>query len=209
MSLQATNRAFTVFGFMGFLAGIILLPMHCRARNISICLYIVWTSFLCLIFCVNSIVWNNNVVNWAPVWCDFSSRLITASAVGSQVGLLCIVRHLYRIITMKSTNDSSHEIRRELIVVLCAGISIPLVLSVFQYITEHSRFSILENIGCFPTVPPTQITIPLYLIWPFVFGIVSFLYAGFICTPLFSGRSTTGNSSNITRICILVTTGAF
>jgi pheromone a factor receptor len=29
-----------------------------------------WTGIGCLIQCVNSIVWNGNIINRAPVYCD-------------------------------------------------------------------------------------------------------------------------------------------
>lgn len=31
-----------------------------------------WTGLSCLVFFINSIIWNNNIVNRAPVWCDIS-----------------------------------------------------------------------------------------------------------------------------------------
>ena len=33
-------------------------------------MYMIWTALGCLVHFVDSIVWNGNVVNWAPVWCD-------------------------------------------------------------------------------------------------------------------------------------------
>jgi pheromone a factor receptor len=29
-----------------------------------------WAGLGCLNMFVNSIVWNGNAINWAPVWCD-------------------------------------------------------------------------------------------------------------------------------------------
>ncbi|EGO01494.1 hypothetical protein SERLA73DRAFT_49512 [Serpula lacrymans var. lacrymans S7.3] len=176
---SSTNHAFSVFGFLGSISMIILLPMHFRAKNISLCLYIVWTSICCLVYSVNSVVWDDNVENWAPVWCDISSRLLTASTAGNQMGLLFISRRLYRIINMTAVNQSSHQIRRDIIIELSLGIGLPLLLLLFQYIVEFERFIIVENMGCFPATLITPPAFPLVIIWSAVFALVTALYAGF------------------------------
>ena len=43
------------------------------AWNTGTCLYMIWTGLGCLLQCVNSIVWNKNTVNRAPVYCDICS----------------------------------------------------------------------------------------------------------------------------------------
>lgn len=40
------------------------------AWNTGTCLYMIWTGLACLIFFINSVVWNSDVINKAPVWCD-------------------------------------------------------------------------------------------------------------------------------------------
>ncbi|EGO19998.1 hypothetical protein SERLADRAFT_418224 [Serpula lacrymans var. lacrymans S7.9] len=149
---QASNYAFIVFSFIGFVLISILLPMHIRVRNTGTCMYIVWTSIVCLFTAVNAVIWNRNYVNWSPVWCDISSRVIMAAGWGNEVALLCIVRRLYRIITMKAVKQSFHEVAID--------------------------FEILEDIGCFPAVILTAPAIPIFIMWPAVFGLVTAIYAG-------------------------------
>ncbi|EGO00676.1 hypothetical protein SERLA73DRAFT_105041 [Serpula lacrymans var. lacrymans S7.3] len=174
----ASNYAFSVFGFIGFFLISILLPMHLRARNAGTCMYIVWTSIVCLTTAVNSVIWNRNYVNWSPVWCNISSRVIITAGWGNEVALLCIVRRLYRIITMKAVNQSVREVRRDLIVDLCIGIGIPVLILSLQYIVEFHDFEIYEDVGCYPAVLATAPAIPIFLIWPAVFGLVTAIYAG-------------------------------
>jgi len=82
------NAVFSAFAFAGFLMCSIPLPWHLEGKHIRIidlqsldlrsslawntgtCLYMLWTGTACLIQFVNSIVWNGNAINWAPVWCD-------------------------------------------------------------------------------------------------------------------------------------------
>lgn len=84
-----SNQVFTAFSFLGFLLCVIPLPWHLEGKhlyfaslvistncwsvsawNTGTCLYMIWTGLACLNQFINSIVWNGNAVNWAPVWCD-------------------------------------------------------------------------------------------------------------------------------------------
>lgn len=43
-------------------------------------MYMLWTCFGCLILFINSVVWNNNVMNSAPVWCDMSNWVLSSGS---------------------------------------------------------------------------------------------------------------------------------
>jgi len=45
------------------------------ARNTGTCLFMIWTGLGCLLQCINSIVWNKNMINRAPVYCDICNSL--------------------------------------------------------------------------------------------------------------------------------------
>ena len=85
------NQIFSAFSFLGFLLCVIPLPWHLEGKhavlfrrinplqltawpvsawNTGTCLYMIWTGLACLNQFINSVVWNGNAVNWAPVWCD-------------------------------------------------------------------------------------------------------------------------------------------
>jgi len=51
------------------------ITMYRTAWNIGICLSMIWTGLGCLIQCINSIVWNNNMVDKAPIYCDIGNPL--------------------------------------------------------------------------------------------------------------------------------------
>lgn len=36
----------------------------------------IWTGIGCLTLFINSVIWDGNTTNWAPVWCDISTSLI-------------------------------------------------------------------------------------------------------------------------------------
>ena len=84
------NYVFTIFSSVGFFLCLIKFPtqfhgrshwcsypsrcLKCNysARNVGIHLYLAWVGLQCLFLGINSIMWNHNTVNWAPVWCDIS-----------------------------------------------------------------------------------------------------------------------------------------
>jgi hypothetical protein len=53
------------------------------ARNAGTCLYMVWTGVGCLMQCINSIVWNKNMINRAPAYCDICMSFYALSFVRS------------------------------------------------------------------------------------------------------------------------------
>ena len=56
----------------------IFLTLDGTAWNTGACLFMTWVGLGCLLQCINSIVWNNNMVNRAPVYCDICKTLLYA-----------------------------------------------------------------------------------------------------------------------------------
>lgn len=50
------------------------------AWNMGSVQYIFWVGSACLIQFINNIVWKDNAINWAPVWCDISECLRSPAA---------------------------------------------------------------------------------------------------------------------------------
>ena len=160
------NEVYTVFSFIGFVLCTIPLYWHLEGKrgstthviavlilkldrvawNVGTCLYMTWTGLGCLFQCVNSIVWNKNMIDRAPVYCDIctsfsyalSLRSLTlrhATATHIQIALnvavpassLCINRQLYRAASMKTAGTTDIEKRRILICDLLIGVGIPVL----------------------------------------------------------------------------------
>lgn len=111
----------------------------------------VWTALGCLNQFINSIVWANDAINYAPVWCDIctlfmpynraSTRLTvffpaTKFMVGYSVGIpcasLCINRRLYHIATANTVTVTKAEKRRAIMVDLAIGVGIPVLEMVLR-----------------------------------------------------------------------------
>jgi hypothetical protein len=97
------NEVYSAFSFIGFVLCVIPLYWHLKgsvelkytrgwsihfiivAWNVGTCMYMIWTGVGCLLQCINSIVWNKNMINRAPVYCDIcmSFYVLTLSIVHS------------------------------------------------------------------------------------------------------------------------------
>ena len=58
---------------LNFIFGALLLlylPLQIRARNIGLSFFILWVSALCFAYGANTVVWRDNALNNAPIWCE-------------------------------------------------------------------------------------------------------------------------------------------
>ena len=74
---------FPIASFLGFVAVLIPLPLHLQAWNSGTCFYVFWTSLACLNQFVNSVVWANDAINKAPVWCEICECQFSPVSIGS------------------------------------------------------------------------------------------------------------------------------
>lgn len=148
--MSASNQAFSAVSFITLLLVLIPLPWHLEAWNTGTILYMGWTSLSLLNYFINSVVWNDNIVNWAPVWCDISSKFIIGASVGIPCASLCINRRLYYIGKMQVVTKTKADKVRGILIDCAIGILIPIIVMVLHYVVQGHRFDIFEEIGCFP-----------------------------------------------------------
>ncbi|KIJ64367.1 hypothetical protein HYDPIDRAFT_112368 [Hydnomerulius pinastri MD-312] len=186
--LQDPYPLFPVFAFLGFILALVPLPWHLQAWNSGTCAYMIWVSLSCLVEFVNSVVWHGNVNNWAPVWCDISTKFLIGASVGIPASALCITRRLYNISRVRTVSTTRQDKRREVIIDLCIAIGIPVLVMVLHYIVQGHRFDILEDVGCYPSI---YNTLPAYFcvfMWPVVLGCVSFVYSALTLRAFYKRR---------------------
>ncbi|THH17677.1 hypothetical protein EW146_g3173 [Bondarzewia mesenterica] len=170
------NEVFSAFAFLGFIMCCIPIYWHLEAWNTGTCLYMAWTGLACLNQFINSVVWNHNAINRAPIWCDISSRIVLASSVAIPAASLCINRRLYNIASIKSVTVTRREKQRGIMIDLTIGLGIPIFEIILQYIVEGHRFDIIEDVGCYPVTYNTPPAYALVFVWPVAIGAVSFVY---------------------------------
>ena len=109
--MTAANIAFQIIAPLSMILVLLPLPWHWSAGNVGTVLYIAWSFLGSLVFFVNSIIWDGNLSNPAPVWCDISTKFIVGLNVSIPAVSLCINRRLYKIVTMKKIALSRSEVR--------------------------------------------------------------------------------------------------
>ncbi|KAI0703963.1 GPCR fungal pheromone mating factor [Earliella scabrosa] len=132
------------------------------AWNVGCVLYIFWVGGQCLIQFVDLIVWRDNAINVAPVWCDITIRFYIAASLGVVCSSLVINRRLYYIMSILTD--------------LAIGLGIPIVgVALFWFYQGH-RFDIYEGVGCIEEYPNTFLAYLLYIVWPIPIGLASATY---------------------------------
>jgi pheromone a factor receptor len=174
--MTATNTAFTVFSGIGLILSLVPLWWHLESWNVGTCMYMVWTALGCLVHFVDSIIWNGNAINWAPVWCDINIRIQIAVAVAWPACALCIVRRLYYIASPTTVTTTKADKRREVIVDLLITVGLPVLQMVLQYVVAGHRFNIYEDFGCAPATWNTHLAYVLVWSWPVIIGLISATY---------------------------------
>ncbi|KAJ7622377.1 pheromone A receptor-domain-containing protein [Roridomyces roridus] len=178
---------FSTCSFLGFVLVLIPLPWHLQAWNSGTCFYIMWSALSCLNQFVNSVVWADDMINRAPVWCDISIRITLAASVGIPAASLCINRRLYQIASVKTVSVTVADKRRAVLIDTLICVVFPLVYIALQYIVQGHRFNIYEQIGCAPAL---YNSVPFYfitLMWPPLIGITSATY-GILSLRAFTRR---------------------
>ncbi|TDL27002.1 fungal pheromone STE3G-protein-coupled receptor [Rickenella mellea] len=169
--------AFPILAFLAFIA--VVLPFSWLSNwknNTGIHLYMFWLSLACLNHFVNSLIWHDNSIDMAPVWCDISSRITLATCVAIPASTLCIIRRLHHIFAMHWFMVTDEQRRRAIIEDVAISVGIPVVQVPVHYIVAGRRYIIIEGLGCFPA---THNVWPAYILvfgWPVAIGIISGIY---------------------------------
>ncbi|KZP13965.1 STE3-like pheromone receptor [Athelia psychrophila] len=186
--LDPTYPLFPILSFLGFVLALLPLPWHLQAWNAGTCCYMIWSSLACLLKFVNSVAWKDNAINFAPVWCDISSKLLLGAGIGIPASSLCISRRLYNIAAVQATSSSRQDKRRALIGDLCIAVGLPVVVMVLHYVVQGHRFDIIEQVGCIATIYNTLASYFLVFLWPVFIGCISCVYSGLTLRAFYKRR---------------------
>ncbi|KAJ7034226.1 pheromone A receptor-domain-containing protein [Mycena alexandri] len=167
---------YPVFAFLSFVIVLIPLPWHFQAWNAGTCLFMIWTALACLNNFINSVVWHNSITDYAPIWCDISTRLTVGISVAIPAASLCINRRLYKIAACQTVSITKAQKRRAVMVDCAIGVGIPVLQMILQYVVQGHRYNIMEDIGCYPDTYNTPLAYPLSYLWPNIIGLVSACY---------------------------------
>ncbi|GBE87056.1 Pheromone B alpha 3 receptor [Sparassis crispa] len=179
MNLQkfySVTDAGIFFSFLGSVLVCIPLWWHIEAWNMGCVLYIFWSGSQALIQGINMTIWRDNVIDWAPVWCDITSRWKIASAIGICCSSLCINRRLYKIASISTVSVTKADKRRMVLVDCVIGLGIPVICVALYWFYEGQRYDLIEGLGCLRDMPNTWLAVILWSSWPVVIGLISMVY---------------------------------
>ncbi|KAG9045218.1 a-factor receptor [Tulasnella sp. UAMH 9824] len=176
-SLDPAYPTFPVLASIGIV--LVLLPAywHFKSGNIGTILYIVWTFIGNLNYLINSIAWAGNLHNPPWFWCDLSTALIVALNVAVPASSLLITHRLCSIATIRQVNISKSDSRRTKCIEISLGMGLPALAVIFRVMVQGHRFDIIENVGCWPSIYVTPVTIPMVFLPPILINLVSMVYA--------------------------------
>ncbi|KAK0435341.1 putative pheromone receptor [Desarmillaria tabescens] len=180
---------YPVFAFLSFILCLIPLPWHWQAWNAGTCAFMIWTATVCLVEFINALIWQGNVDNVAPVWCDITAQIILGYGIGVNASALCISRRLYKITCIRTVSVTREDKRRGIIEDLCVAVGIPILALILHIVVHPHRFDILENIGCYPVTYNTLPAYFLWFMWPLLLAVASFIYAALTLRSFFRRRA--------------------
>ncbi|VDC04675.1 unnamed protein product [Peniophora sp. CBMAI 1063] len=172
------NELFIVLSGFGFFFCAIPFWWHLQAWNAGTCLFMFWTGIGCLNAMINAIIWNHNVANIAPVWCDISTRFMVGLNVGLPAAVLVIMLRLWKIASLRSAQITPGEKRRDMIIDISIGLGLPILNMGLQVVVQSNRFNIWEDVGCFWNTYPTWVSWLIVYPWPFIISVFSWLFGG-------------------------------
>ncbi|KAF8808062.1 pheromone receptor [Phlegmacium glaucopus] len=183
------NYLFTIFAFVSFFLCLIRFPMQLHAWNVGTHLFLAWVGLSCLSLGINSIIWNHNTINWAPVWCDISSRINIGVSVAIPAINLCINRRLYLLASPTSVLPSEADKRREVVIDLAIGIGLPIIEIILSFFAQRSRFMIFEDYGCFPALLSSWVAVVISGVPPFLLELIAGVYGCLSIRAFYKRRS--------------------
>lgn len=155
VSWQTEQTLLTAFSFIAFCLVSIPLYWHLEAWNVGCILYIAWVGSYNLIQFIDCVVWRDNAINWAPVWCDIVIRILFVTPHAILAASLVINRRLYKIASTSSVSISRAERRRAIMVDLAIGLGIPIATMIVMWFIQGHRFNIYQGVGPLAPIPNT------------------------------------------------------
>ncbi|KAJ8496377.1 hypothetical protein ONZ51_g1172 [Trametes cubensis] len=127
-------------------------------------------------------------MDYAPVWCDITTRFELGCSVAVCSTALVINRRLYHIVHSSTISATRAKKRRDMLSDLAIGMGFPIAPIALYWFYEEHRFDIYEGVGCFPAIPNSFIQYILLLSWPILIGLVSGTYCVLTIRTFFRRR---------------------
>ncbi|KAI0698261.1 GPCR fungal pheromone mating factor [Cytidiella melzeri] len=181
------------FPYVAFIAATLVLvpfPWHWRAGNVATIMIMLWLFAVNVIYGVDAIIWRHNVDVRMAIWCDITTKIIIAANIALPAACMCVCIHLESVASVRHVRSSLADKRRRQFFDGFFCFFLPVVWMAVHYVVQGHRFDIIEEFGCRPSI---YMSIPaIFLIWvpPFLFAVVTFVFAALALVHFFRRRIT-------------------
>lgn len=122
---------------------------HMRSRNWAMLCLILWIAVANFTQFINTALWWSSTSNFAPLWCDISTRLYLMSALGVPCATWCIAMRLERIASTRQVSRGGGFRKKEVCIDLGLCLLLPLIYAALAIVWQGHRFDIYEGMGCY------------------------------------------------------------
>lgn len=181
-SLIPTGIAIAVFAPLVCILDLPPLIWHIRNRNTAAASLVAWIILHNLFNFINFLIWpTDDFTNryLGEGLCDVEVKFMTARSVALPAASLCIIRQLANVMNTERTvlAPSKLQRRRGVVMDLIWCLGLPLVMMLFHYIVQPTRYLLYGVSGCAPTVWGSWLTILLMCMPPLLLSLANAYYA--------------------------------
>jgi|ERR1711939_237254 len=185
---RMADVAYLLFSALAVVFNIAPLCWQIEHRNSGpICLGI-WVIVANLNSLVNGIIWRNDAINRAPVFCDIAVKLAMAAPLGILASDISILMLLARVVGPGARMVSERDRRRRAIIDYAFCFGFPTFVIATHIIYQPFRFGIAKTVGCLLTLVQTWPTWVCFLIWNPLLSFIGCLLAFYVAYRLVRHR---------------------
>ncbi|KAI0029085.1 pheromone A receptor-domain-containing protein [Vararia minispora EC-137] len=131
-----------------------------RTLNSGVAVFAIWVLGVAVKTGIEAIVWSGRTNDFAPAWCDISSRVYIAANVSFPACPLLIMRRLRHTLSPEIRSVvKAHSKMRRLLPEIVFGLVFPAVIA--DYVVQGRRYAIVEDFGCEPVPSTTGVSVLL------------------------------------------------
>nr|UWL63632.1 STE3.4 [Melampsora medusae] len=140
----------------------------------------IWVILLNACAFINGIVWKDDAMDRAPVFCDVTAKLNLVGPVGLLTSNWCIIQYLAKILTASKSLECRKASKQRAIRDYLMSFGIPAMIALASVIFQVARYQVDSLVGCSHVSALTWPTMFLFLIWPPIICGVSCGYSAYV-----------------------------
>ncbi|KAG0139918.1 hypothetical protein CROQUDRAFT_54044 [Cronartium quercuum f. sp. fusiforme G11] len=176
----------------------------------------IWVVLLNAINFASGLLWPDDAMNRAPLFCDITAKLNMVGPLGLLLSNACIIRYLASIFTPNKRLDCYKTLKRRMIADYIVSFGFPVLVVLASLTFQVARYEVVKLVGCSNVSALSWPAILLSFMWSPITCGVSCGYAIYVLyhlirqhmniRKLVQESRTPLNISRFIRMCALATT---